>query len=158
MRVMMLALLLIFVGTSAFAIAAGHDLSAQTRGPQVTTIVKTDGAGEEDKEWKVLTVELAPGAGAAHHSYSGIELVYVLAGAGLLEADGTPPVALNAGTVATLHPKHIHVLKNTSQSKKLKALLVVVLEKGQSRRALTDRGMPRTAIEPIKSTDPGLVF
>src|SRR5881397_3507129 len=73
MRLTMLALFLIFAGTSAFATAAGQDQNAQASGPLVTTILKTDVAGVEDKEREVITVELAPGTVDARHIYSGVD-------------------------------------------------------------------------------------
>lgn len=158
MRLTMLALFLIFAGTSAFATAAGQDQNAQASGLQVTTISKTDVAGVEDKEREVITVELAPGAVEARHFYSGVELIYVLKGAGFLEMDGKPSVALNAGTVASLHQKHIHVLKNMSQAQTLKVLVVLLAEKGQPRLALANRGTSPKAVEQNNSTFPGLVF
>lgn len=166
--------LLIFAGTLALAIAAGQDLSAQTSRPQVTTLLKTEVAGVEGKEWNVITVELAPGAVNARYSYPGIELVYVLEGAGFLEVHGKPPVALNPGVVAALNPKQIHILKNTSQTQTLKVVVVLLLEKGQQRPILAKRGAPRhqgggdpisngdlrqqKANEQKHSTLPGLVF
>lgn len=158
MRITKLALFLIFAGTPALGIAAGHDLNAQTSGPQGTTISKTDVAGVEDKEWKVRTVELAPGAVGARHFYSGVELVYVLEGAGRLEVDGKPLVTLHPGAVAALNPKEIHVLKNTSQTQTLKVVVVLLREKGQPRLALGNRGTSPKAVEKDNSTDPGLVF
>jgi quercetin dioxygenase-like cupin family protein len=158
MRITKLALFLIFAGTPALGIAAGHDLNAQTSGPQITTMVKTDVAGVRDKEWKVRTVELAPGAADARHFYSGVELVYVLEGAGRLEVDGKPFVALHPGAVAALNPKETHVLKNTSQTQSLKVVLVLLGEKGQPRLAFGNRGTSPKAVEQNNSTDPGLIF
>jgi quercetin dioxygenase-like cupin family protein len=158
MRITMLALSLIFAGTSALAIAAGSDLNPPTTGPQVTTISKTDVAGVEDKEWKVRTVELAPGAADARHFYSGVELVYVLEGAGRLEVDGKPFVALHPGAVAALNPKEMHVLKNTSQTQTLKVVVVLLREKEQPGLALGNRGASPKPVEQDNSTVPGLVF
>lgn len=143
MRQMILTLFVIAAGTLSLAFAAGQDLNTQTVGPQVTRLLKTDVAGVESKEWNVMTVELAPGAADARHSYPGVELVYVLEGAGFLEVDGKPPVALNPGVVAALNPKQIHVLKNTSQTQTLKALVVLLLEKGPQRPLLANQGAPR---------------
>jgi len=164
----------LFAGMLVFAIAAGQDLNAKASEPQVTTLLKPDAAGAEGKEWNVITVELAPGAVDARHSYPGVELVYVLEGAGFLEADGKPPVALNPGVVASLNPKQIHVLKNTSQTQTLKVLVVLILEKGPQRPLLANRGAPRHqgSGEPMSNGDlrqqkthdrnnaspPGLVF
>lgn len=163
MRPTMLALFLISAGTSALAIAPGQDLNAQTVGHRAITLLKTDVAGVEGKEWKVITVELAPGVVDARHVHPGVELVYVLEGAGFLEMEGKPPVALNPGVAAALTPKHIHVLKNTSRTQTLKVLVILLLEKGQPRLALADRipnadsRQPKTD-EQNNSTRPGLVF
>ena len=157
MRITKLALFLIVAGTPALGIAAGHDSNARTSGPQITTILKTDVAGVEDKEWKIRTVELAPGAADARHFYSGVELVYVLEGAGRLEVDGKPFVALRPGAVAALDPKQIHALKNTSQTQTLK-VVVLLREKGQPRLAFGNRGTSPKAVEQDNATVPGLVF
>lgn len=174
MRQVILTLFVIFVGTFALPFAAGHDLNAQTTGPHVSPLLNTGVPGMKGKEWDVITVELAPGAVDARHSYPGVELVYVLEGAGFLEVDGKPPVALNPGVVAALDPKHIHVLKNTSQTQTLKVVVVLLLEKGQQRPILAKRGAPshqgggdpisngdlrhQKANEQKTSTLPGLVF
>ncbi len=89
-----------------------------------------DAAGKEGREWKIVTVELAPGTADARHFHPGVELVYVLEGAGYLEADGEPPVTLNPGAVTTLQPKQGHVLKNASQTRPLKVLVVLRLPNG----------------------------
>ncbi|MGH9782925.1 MAG: cupin domain-containing protein, partial [Terriglobia bacterium] len=115
-------ILQLFAGMLVLVIAAGQDLNAQTGEPQVTTMLKADVAGVDGKEWNVITVELTPGAIDTRHFHPGVELVYVLEGAGFLEVDGKSPVALNPGTVAALHPKHSHVLKNTSRTQTLKVL------------------------------------
>mgnify|MGYP001604347070 CR=1 FL=1 len=86
-----------------------------------------DAAETEGREWKVVTVELAPGKADERHFHSGVELVYVLEGAGYLEAAGKPTVALNSGAVTTLQPKQGHVLKNASQTRSLKVLVVLRL-------------------------------
>jgi len=139
------------------AIAAGQDLNAQAEA-QVTTLLKTYVAGVDGKEWNVITVELTPGAMDTRHFHPGVELVYVLEGAGFLEVDGKPPVALNPGTVAALHPKHSHVLKNTSQTQTLKVVVVLLLDKGQQHPVLAKRGTPPKATEQNNSTRTGLIF
>jgi len=98
------------------------------------SFVLADAAWAEGREWKVITVELAPGTADARHIQPGVELVYVLEGAGFLEADGKPKVALNPGAVTTLQPKQGHVLKNASQTRSLKVLVVLHLQNGGVRR------------------------
>ncbi|MBI4400241.1 MAG: cupin domain-containing protein [Nitrospirae bacterium] len=174
MRQVILTLFVIAAGTLSLAFAAGQDLNAQTSESQVTTLLKTDVAGVEGKEWNVITVELTPGTVDARRFHPSVELVYVLEGAGFLEVDGKPPVALNPGSVASLDPKQIHVLKNTSQTQTLKVLVVLLREKGQPRLTLANRGAPRhqedgkqiphlngrqqKTNEQKHSTSPGLVF
>jgi quercetin dioxygenase-like cupin family protein len=147
----------------ALTIVAGHDVNAQTRGPQVATTMKTGVAGVDDKGWKVRTVELAPGAANAPHFYSGVELVYVLEGAGLLEVEGGPFVTLHSGAVAAVSPKQRHLLKNARQTQPLKVLSVLLREKAQSDLELTTRvpnvnSKPSNAVEQDNSAVPGLVF
>jgi len=158
MRQAILTLFVIAAGTLTLTFAAGRDVNAQTIGPQVTNLLKTDVAGVEGKEWNVITVELTPGAVDTRHFHPGVELVYVLEGAGFLEVDGKPPVALNLGAVAALHPKHSHVLKNTSKTQTLRVLVVLFLDKGQQHLMFAKQGTPPKAAEQKKSTRSGLVF
>ncbi len=133
--------LLIFAGMLALAIGVGQDvnvLNAQTREPQGATLLKTDVAGMAGKEWNVMTVELVPGSADSRHVHPGAGVVYVLEGRGFLEIDGKPPVSLKPGAVAALAPEHIQILRNASQTQTLK-VLVVLLEKGQPRLALTNQ-------------------
>ena len=170
----MILTLPMFAGMLALALIAGQDLNAQTVGPQVTTLVKTEVAGVEDMEWNVLTVDVAPGAVDTRHFRPGVELVYVLEGAGVLGVDGQPPVALNPGIVATLHPKQPQVFKNTSPTQTLKVLVVLLLARGHQRPMLANGGPSRhqKGLEHIANGDihqpktnerkdptrPGLVF
>jgi len=171
---LMILTLLMCAGMLALALVAGQDLNAQTVGPRVTTLLKTEVAGVEGMEWNVLTVELAPGAVDTRHFRPGVELVYVLEGAGVLGVEGQPPVALNPGVVATLHPKQPQVFRNTSPTQTLKVLVVLLLERGHQRPMLANGGpsrhrkglehiangdlrQPKTS-ERKDSTRPGLVF
>ena len=163
MRITIVALFLIFANTSVLAVAAGSDLNSRSSGPQVTTELKTDVAEVEGKEWKVRTVELAPGAVDTRHFYSGVELVYVLEGSGRLEVEGKPFVALHPGAVAAVGPKKRHLLVNASQTQPLKVLVMLIPEKGQAGLELTTR-MPNVnskqqkAVEAEDSRVLGLIF
>lgn len=161
MRITMVVLFLVFANTSVLAIAAGSDLNAQSSGPQVTRVLKTDVA--EVKEWRVRTVELAPGAVDARHFNSGVELVYVLEGTGRLEVEGKPFVALHPGAVAEVGPKKRHLLKNASQTQPLKVLVMLMPEKGQAGLDLTNKtpkvnSKQQKAVEADNSRVLGLVF
>ena len=102
------------------------------------SFVITEAEGAEGGEWKVDTVELAPGTADARQFQPGVELVYVLEGAGYLEADGKPKVALNPGVVTRLQTKQSHVLKNASQTRPLKVLVVLRPPAGDVRRQQAD--------------------
>src|SRR5215467_3306481 len=163
LRIAMVALFLIFANTSVLATAAGSDFNAQSSGSQVTTILKTDGAEVEGKEWKVRTVELAPGAVDARHFYSGVELLYVLEGTGRLEVEGKPFVALHPGAVAEVGPKKRHLLMNASQTQPLKVVVMLMPGNGQAGLNLTNRtrnanSKQQKAVEADDSRVLGLVF
>ena len=135
MRHMMLTLFMM-IAVGVFAIAEGRAPNPQTpTGPQVINLLRTDGAGAN-----VRTVELAAGAMDARDSHPGAGVIYVLEGAGSLEVDGKPPVALKAGTVVQFAPTHHHVLTNTSLAQSLKILVVDLVETGQPRVVLANRG------------------
>lgn len=140
MRPKLLTLFLIGIGTLGLAIAEGQDPNAQTVEPQGTTLLRTDVAGTEDRQWNISTVELAAGAVDARDSRLGAEVVYVLEGAGSLEVDGKPPVALKPGTIVQLPPRHNRVLTNTSLTQTLKVLVIDLIETGQPRLVLANRG------------------
>ncbi len=163
MRITMVALFLIFANTSVLAIAADSGFNAQSSGPQVTTILKTDVAEVEGKEWKVRTVELSPGAVEARHFYSGVELLYVLEGTGRLEVEGKPFVALHPGAVAAVGPKKRHLLMNASETQPLKVVVMLMPEKEQAGLNLTNRtpnanSKQQKAVEADDSRVLGLVF
>jgi quercetin dioxygenase-like cupin family protein len=147
MRHTWLTLLVIAVGV--FALATGN-VNAQTNGVHVTTRVNAEVAGVEGTKWNVSTVELAPGAVDTRQVHPGAQLIYVLEGAGLVEVDGTSSVALKPETAVALVPHHRHALKNTSQTTRLKVLVVLPRENEDTR--------PKQATEQRPSTPLGLVF
>src|SRR5918996_3949921 len=132
-------------------LAAGLFSTANAAERPVTTVSKAI-AGVDGQEWNVVMVELGPGASDARHFHPGLELVYVLEGAGSLHIAGDPPVSLNPGRVAALPQKRAHVVTNTSRTHALKVLVVFSLKKAQhngaEQPAIGDRAIP----------DPGLIF
>jgi quercetin dioxygenase-like cupin family protein len=121
----MLLTLFMMIGVGVFALAEGRD--------------RADVVGADGKLLNLSTVELAPGAVNALESLSA-EVVYVLEGAGALNVDGKPAVALKVGTVVQLAPKHNHVFTNTSLTRTLKILVVQLVETGQARVVLATSG------------------
>ena len=132
-------------------LAAGLSSTANAAEPPVTTVSKSV-AGVDGQEWQIVTVELGPGATDARRFHPGLELVYVLEGAGSLEIDGDPPVSLNPGRVAALPQRRAHVLTNTSRTLTLKVLVVFSLKKAQQ------NGAEQPAIGDRAIPDPGLIF
>ena len=141
-QTMLILFMLIAVGV--FAIAEGRGPNVQTTtGPHVINLLRTNADGTDGRLWDKITVELAPGAVDVRDSQLGfevIEVIYVLEGAGTLNMDGKPPVALTPGTVVQLIPKRHHVLTNTSLTQTLKVLVVDLVETEQRRLVLANRG------------------
>lgn len=136
--------------TSALVIGSSQHLNAKTSDPQAAVPFKAEVAQGEGRDWSVITVELRPGAVDSWHSRPGGEFVYVLEGAGRLEAGGKPAITLNAGTVATLTAIPHPVLKNTSRTRTLKVLVVFLTENRPQHSLLADR----TTKGPQESSDP----
>ena len=157
MKRMILILFVIATGSLAGALIEGRDLNAQTTGTPINALVQADAAGTKDQKWKAITIELGPGAVDSRSVRPGTGLVYVLEGAGFLQAEGKPPVALNPGVVAALNPKQLHVLKNTSQTQTLKVLVVSRHQGGGEPIPNGDLRQQKTN-EQDNSAHPGLVF
>ena len=152
-----LALFLVVGGIYALTGIPGRQLPAQAEGIPVSTFLQADAAGTKDQKWNAITIELGPGVVDSRSVRPGTGLVYVLEGAGFLEAEGKPPVALNPGVVAALNPKQLHVLKNTSQTQTLKVLVVSRHQGGGEPIPNGDLRQQKTN-EQDNSAHPGLVF
>ena len=140
MKPIMLTLFMM-IAVGVFALAEGRGPNPQTSTtPQVINLLRTDGAGAN-----VSTVELAAGAVDARESHLGAQVVYVLEGTGTLAMDDKPPVPLKPGTVVQVAPISLHVLTNTSLTQPLKVLVVDLVETGQPRVVLANRGARQQA-------------
>jgi quercetin dioxygenase-like cupin family protein len=107
-----------------------RSLDARTSDSTPMTTLQTEMGEKGGKDWNVIAVELAPGAMNRWHSQPGGEFLYVLEGAGRLEADGKQAITLNPGSVSTLTSIPHHVLKNISRTKPLKILVVFLNPSG----------------------------
>jgi mannose-6-phosphate isomerase-like protein (cupin superfamily) len=133
--------LMIMITVGVIAITSGRDPNAQTTGePHITNLLVTNLAGAEGKLRNVSTVEVAPGTVDIRYFRPGSEVLYVLEGAGTVRTGGTRPVALKAGTVVEVAPRHSQIITNTSQTQTLKVLVVNVGETEQPRAVLTKSG------------------
>ncbi len=162
MRAKILFFVMMWIGVSAFVPGIGQDVQAKMSEPHAATLWKSHIAGVEGKDWNVITVELQPGATQSWHFNPADELVYVLEGAGRLDLEGRPSVTLKPGTVATLGSAPNHLLKNTSRTKILKVLVVLLIDKGQQHPLFppVSNGASKQHViqEPAKSPEIGLVF
>ena len=106
-------------------------LSAQQEPVKRVELRRTDLAGIQGKEGIVVSSEIAPGAAIGKHYHPGHEFVYLLAGSGILEAEGKPPLTVKAGDTFYLPPKQVHDFKNNSKTAPVKNLIFLIVEKGQ---------------------------
>jgi quercetin dioxygenase-like cupin family protein len=138
MRSMMLVLSLAGAGISTPAGAAGQPIQVGSDGTKAAAQTQDQVAGLAGTDWKAITFELKPGAVESWQSRPEGELLYILEGSGRLEMGGKQSIALSPGIVARLDAKPRHAVKNTSDTKTLK-VLVVFPEKGQQHPLLADR-------------------
>ena len=145
-----------------FATDVSRNAQAATNEPPSATFLKNHVPGVEGKDWNIITVELQPGAAQSWHFNPSEELLYVLEGLGQMAMEGRPPVTLKPGTVATLGSTPHHLLKNTSRTKTLKLLVVVLIDKGQQHplmmSAQDGTTKPQAVPDSAKSSGIGLVF
>jgi quercetin dioxygenase-like cupin family protein len=138
MRSMMLVLSLAGAGISTPAGAAGQPIQVGSDGAKAAAQTQDQVAGLAGTHWKAITFELKPGAVESWQSRPEGELLYILEGSGRLEMGGKQSIALSPGIVARLDAKPRHAVKNTSDTRTLK-VLVVFPEKGQQHPLLADR-------------------
>lgn len=162
MRTKILFIVMALIGASVSLDGFGEELQAKLREPSPATLLKSNVPGVEGKDWNVITVELQPGAAQSWHVSPADELVYVLEGAGQLDLEGRPSVTLKPGAVAALGSTPNHLLRNTSRTKTLKVLVVLLIDKGQQHPLLAlpsnGTGKQQLTSEPAKSPEIGLVF
>jgi quercetin dioxygenase-like cupin family protein len=138
LRSVMLVLSLTVAAISTSAGAAGQALQVGSEGIGVATQPQDKAAGPAGTNWKTVTIELKPGAVESWQSRPEGELLYVLEGLGRLEMGGKRSIALSPGIIARLDASPRHALKNTSDARTLK-VLVVFPERGQQHPLLADR-------------------
>jgi quercetin dioxygenase-like cupin family protein len=85
-----------------------------------------------DPGWEAILVDrtLPPGAASGEHTQSGNEIVYIVEGSVIFEAQGKPAVTLKAGGSFTTVAGQVHNVKNASSSAPAKALAFYVAKKG----------------------------
>jgi quercetin dioxygenase-like cupin family protein len=118
-------------GILALASVPSGNQPAEAAGIPVSTFLQADAAEGKDQNWKVVTVELGPGAVDSRSVRPGTGLVYVLTGGGLLELDGKASIGLHPGVAVALNPEKPHVLKNTTETQTLRVLIVSFQDKAR---------------------------
>jgi quercetin dioxygenase-like cupin family protein len=82
--------------------------------------------------WEAILVDrtLPAGAASGNHTQSGNEIVYIVEGSVIFEAQGKPAVTLKPGDSFTTVDGQVHNVKNASSSAPAKALAFYVAKKG----------------------------
>jgi quercetin dioxygenase-like cupin family protein len=107
----------------------GGTLSAQE--PTTTPLLSKDLVGIPGKELLMITVEYPPGVSDPVHRHDSQVMVYVLAGAVVMQVKGEAPVTLRAGDTFYERPGDVHaVARNASQTAPAKFLVFFVKDKG----------------------------
>jgi quercetin dioxygenase-like cupin family protein len=122
---------IVFTVGIAVGTLASQLVVAQPQPITRTILQQKDLEGAEGREVVMYRAELNEGAVAGRHFHPGPELLYVLEGSLILEADGHAPTTLKVGETAHIPAKHIHNARNANPSGPTKVLVVLVGEKGQ---------------------------
>lgn len=111
------------VALSAIAGAAAQD------GPAITDVLESPLVGAEEREILVKHVDYPPGFSSPRHYHTGHLVVYVLEGIGAMEVDGKVRTA-TAGEVIEEHPEKSMVMRNESNSERLRFVVFQVGPEG----------------------------
>lgn len=95
-----------------------------------TVLQRTELAGMKGMEAILVLRELPAGAASGKHAQSGTEIVYILDGSVIFEAQGKPPATLKAGEAFHTLAGEVHNVKNASATAPGKALAFYVVKKG----------------------------
>jgi quercetin dioxygenase-like cupin family protein len=114
----------------ALGVLESRMLSAQEQLGRGTILQRTELATAKGTEAILVLRELPPGAESGKHTQSGTEIVYVLEGSAILEAQGKAPVTLKTGEAFQTTAGETHNVKNASATAPCKALAFYVAKKG----------------------------
>jgi quercetin dioxygenase-like cupin family protein len=123
----------------ALGVFGSRMLSAQNPLKTGTVLQRTDLAGVKGMEAILVLRELPAGAASGKHAQSGTEIVYILDGSVIFEAQGKPPMTLKSGEAFHTVAGEAHNVKNASATAPGKALAFYVVKKGT---ALEDLSKP----------------
>jgi quercetin dioxygenase-like cupin family protein len=114
----------------ALGVFGSRMLSAQNPLKTGTVLQRTELAGVKGMEAILVLRELPAGAASGKHAQSGTEIVYILDGSVIFEAQGKPPVTLKSGEAFHTLAGEAHNVKNASATAPGKALAFYVVKKG----------------------------
>lgn len=116
---------------SYHVMSAQPDASAKRPPLKVTLVSTSDLVDMPGQEAIVQLVEFAPRGATGKHIHPGHEVMYVLEGSGVKEAEGEGPTHLKAGTSTYIPAGKVHETRNDSATAPLKVLIFRVHPKGQ---------------------------
>src|SRR5262250_3075926 len=116
---MLIGTLLVGIGIGA----TGQRLVAAPPSFTETVLLRSDLAGMDKYELIVSRLETAPGWAHGRHYHAGHEIVYVLEGNGVLDAEGKSEQPLRPGTVSYVPPGQVHAGRNPGVKEAFKFLL-----------------------------------
>ncbi len=131
MKRMALLLALTFTVGLLVGTIANQALNAQPAPLKITTPFKADIVGMEGKEVIVQVGEFAPSGASGKHSHPGHEILFVLDGALIREAEGHAASDLKAGEAMYQPPMQVANTKNASTTHPLKIVVFRIHPKDQ---------------------------
>jgi len=94
------------------------------------TVLQQSKMSVPGRESVTAVAEFEPGATVGRHTHPGEEIGYILEGAVVIEQDGQPPVALEAGKTFFIPAGTVHNATNKT-SKSAKVLANYIVESGK---------------------------
>lgn len=128
-RIQLLLGVVLAVGV-ALGVVGGRMLSAQEALKQGTVLDRTELVKAKGLEAILVLRELPPGGESGKHTQTGNEIVYILEGSVIFEAQGKPPVTLKAGQAFHTVAGQVHNVKNANAGAPGKALAFYIAKTG----------------------------
>lgn len=119
--------------TSVLAVLTlfGNSVASAQEGLKSGTVLqRTELKNAKGLEAILVLRTVPPGGESTKHTQSGNEIVYILEGSVIFEAEGKPSVTLKAGDSFTTVAGEVHNVKNASASEPAKALAFYIAKKG----------------------------
>jgi quercetin dioxygenase-like cupin family protein len=115
---------------AALGLLGSRTLSAQEGLKSGKVLQRADVVGAKGMEAILVLRTVPPGGQSGNHTQSGTEIVYILKGSAIFEAQGKPPRTLKAGEAFSTVAGEVHNVKNASASAPAEALAFYIAKKG----------------------------